>query len=428
MRVTDRGGEATAETTLARDPEEISHDYPEFLPDGRHYVYLARSGVRPEDFTTYVGALGSTERHLLPGIRTAVKYSPTGHLLFLRAGTLVAQAFDADRLQLSGEPFPVADVAAGGRTAPFSVSGNGTLAFIGGAAIDSQLSWFDRRGRLLGQVGPGGIYENPTLSPDGRTVAFDRGSPPDVWLLDLERGGAARVTSDRADDRQAVWSPDGRMLAFSSNRGGFEAIYERAVGAGDDRLVFRSDVPALLSDWSRDGRYLAFAADGDVWALPRFGDRQPLRVTASTLFQEVAATFSPDGRWIAYQSDESTGITRSGEGDVFVQSFPGKGFIRQVSTGGGFAPRWSEDGTELSYVAPDGMLTAVSVMPHGETLDFGAPTPLFRPPFNMTPLATRVRYSVAKDGRVLTHLASHGLSITVIINWAEELKRLVPTS
>ena len=428
MRVSERGGQMTPETTLANDPHAISHDYPEFLPDGRHDVYLVRGGVGQEDFTSYVGTLGSTQRQPLPGIRSAVKYSPTGHLLFLRATTLMAQAFDAEHLHLSGDPFPVAELVSGGRTAPFSVSENGTLAFIGGPANDVQLNWFDRSGKPLGQAGPRAVYENPSLSPDGRTIAFDRGSPHDIWLLDVDRGGATRVISDRSDDRQAVWSPDGKTLAFSSDRGGSEGIYERIIGDSTDRLVIRTDGPALLSDWSRDGRYLAFASGGDVWALPTFGDRQALQITASPMFQELAATFSPDGRWIAYQSDESTGITRSGEGDVFVRSFPGKSFVGQVSTGGGFAPRWSTDGKELYYVAPDGMLTAVAVTPHGETIKFGAPALLFRPPFNMTPLGVRVRYGIAKDGRFLARLASQSLSVTVVINWFEQLKHGRPVN
>jgi serine/threonine protein kinase/Tol biopolymer transport system component len=423
VRVSERGGVAIDETTLATEPAEISHDYPEFLPDGRHYIYLARSGVGLGDFNSFVGTLGSTARQPLPGIRTAAKYSPTGHLLFMRGLTLMAQAFDADRLQLSGDPFPVSDPAAGGRTASFSVSENGTLAFLAGGGISTQLSWFDPTGKLLGPVAPTGVYENPSLSPDGRVVAFDRGQPSDVWLLDLARGGATRITTGSADDRQAVWSPDGQMLAFSSNRGGLEGLYERTVGAADDRLVWRSETPAALSDWSRDGRYLAFASGGDIWALPRFGDRQPIRVTASPVFQEAVPTFSQDGRWIAYQSEESTGITRAGEGDVFVQSFPEKGFVRQVSTGGGFGPRWSADGKSLFYVARDGMLTAVAVTARGDTLEFGPPTPLFRPPFNQTPLGVRARYSLAKDGRVLVRVAPEGSTITVIVNWFEELKR-----
>jgi Tol biopolymer transport system component len=357
-------------------------------------------------------------------MRAGAKYSPSGHLLFLRGGTLMAQAFSPDRLELSGDAFPVAEQAAGGRVATFSISANGTLSFIGGASPESRLVWFDRAGRELGQVGPVGVYENPVLSPDGRLIAFDRGTPADVWLLAVGRDGANRVTSDRAADRQPIWSPNGQTFAFASNRGGSEGLYERPVGgAGDDRLLIKSEVPVALSDWSRDGRYLAYAASGDLWAVPLDGDRTPLQLTTSAYIQELGTMFSPDGRWIAYQSDESSGITRSGEGDVYVQSFPRPGVKRQVSTGGGAVPRWSDDGKELYYLAADGMLMAVSVTARGPTLDVGAPQPLFRPPIGLTPLALRGHYSIARGDRFLIRLGMADLTIAVIVNWFEHLKR-----
>ena len=165
-----------------------------------------------------------------------------------------------------------------------------------------------------------------------------------------------------------------------------------------------------------------YSAGGDVWALPLAGAGTPIQITTSTLFQEFGGTVSPDGRWIAYQSDESSGITRSGEGDVFVQSFPQRGFTRQVSTAGGFAARWSGDGKEIFYVAPDGMLMAVPVAPRGPVLDVGVPKPLFRPRFTDNPL-TGARYDVARDGRFLVREGASGLSITVILNWFEQMKR-----
>jgi dipeptidyl aminopeptidase/acylaminoacyl peptidase len=178
------------------------------------------------------------------------------------------------------------------------------------------------------------------------------------------------------------------------------------------------------SDWSRDGRYLAYAAGGDVWALPMFGTREPVQVTASPFFQDVDATFSPDGRWIAYGSDESSGITRRGEGDVFVQSFPQREFKRQVSTAGGFVPRWSSDGTELFYVAPNGTLMAASITVRGSTLDIGAPKPLFRPGVGQSDLA---RYDVFAGNRFMVNVRKDADSMTVILNGFVELNRLAPT-
>jgi hypothetical protein len=411
-----------AETTLDSSVNDVSHDYPEFLPDGRHYIYLARRGVRNDEFAAFVGTLGSAERRPLPGIRSAMKYSRSGHILYLRGVTLMAQAFSMERLELSGEPFPVAEQVAGNRTCTFSVSDNGTLAFIGGTVL-SELVWFDRTGRPLGAVGPPAVYGTTALSPDGRAVAFDRGDPADVWTLDFEQARVVKVTSDPSVDTMPVWSPNGRTIAFVSNRGGAAGLYERALGGtGDDRLLTKSNMPMLLADWSDDGRHLAYAVGGDLWALPMTGERKPFQVTTTPLFQESAAAFSPDGRWIAYQSDESRGVTRSGEGDVFVQSFPQRDFKQQVTTAGGFAPRWSDDGKELFYAAPDGMLMAVAVTERGSALELGAPKPLFRARLTQLSVA-QPRYDVSKDGRFLVRQAATDLSITVIVNWFELVKR-----
>ena len=194
MRVSRLGGEPVAETALDQSIGESSHDYPEFLPDGRHYIFMTRRGVRTDDLTTYVGTLGSSERRLLPGIRSAVKYPPSGHLLFLRGRALMAQAFSSDRLELLGDAFPIAEQVAGARVATFSISQTGTLAFIGGLSTESQLAWFDRTGTRLGPLGPVGAYGSPMLSPDGRLVAFERGTPADVWLLDVDRMAASKLT------------------------------------------------------------------------------------------------------------------------------------------------------------------------------------------------------------------------------------------
>jgi Tol biopolymer transport system component len=219
-----------------------------------------------------------------------------------------------------------------------------------------------------------------------------------------------------------VWSASGRTIVFASNRGGAEGLYERALGGtGDDRLLTKSDMPMLLADWSRDGRHLAYAVGGDIWALPLAGERKPFQVTTTPLFQESAAAFSPDGRWIAYQSDESRGVTRSGEGDVFVQSFPQRDFKQQVTSAGGFTPHWSDDGKELFYAAADGMLMSVPVTPRGSALELGAPKALFRARLASLSIA-QPRCSISKDGRFLMRLAATDLSITVIVNWFEQLR------
>ncbi|HEX8029017.1 MAG TPA: protein kinase [Vicinamibacterales bacterium] len=423
MRVADVGGEAVAETALDESRHEISHDYPEFLPDGQHYVFLARLSTRAEDFASYIGTLGTKERRPLAGIRAAVKYSPTGHLLFLRDANLMAQAFDPDRLELAGEPFLVSEQAAGGRTAAFSVSRNGSLAFIGGSAAVSQLTWFDRSGERLASIGPSNVYESTQLSADGRVVAFDRGTPRDIWLLDVQRGTVNRVIADRTDDRQPLVSPDGASIAFVSTRGDADGIYERTLGSADDRLLIRHDLPITLHDWSANGNYLLYSTDGDLWALPLSGDRKPLQLTSSPRIAETAAKFSPDGKWFALQSDEAAEVSRSGQGDIYLQSFPPRGVATQVSTGGGFAPRWNAASNELYYVAPDEMIMAATIESRGTTVDVTTPKPLFRARFGQVPLGVRARYDVARDGRFLIREGRSDIAIHVILNWAQQLRR-----
>jgi eukaryotic-like serine/threonine-protein kinase len=418
--VSELGGQPVAETTLDASAGEASHDYPAFLPDGRHYVYLTRRGARSTDLNAYVGTIGSKERRPLPGINAAVRYSASGHLLFLQGLRLVAQPFSADRLELTGEPFPIAEQVSGGYTARFSIADNGTLAYISGENLESQLTWFDRTGKRQ-PMAPAGVYESVALSPDGRFAAFDGRSPPGIWVLDVDRPVPTRLNSDPTA-RMSVWSPDGKTIAFSSRRPGAMGLYLQPVGAtGADRLLLRGDSQIFPSDWSRDGKLLIYSTNGDLWALPMAGETKPLQLTASPTFQEFDGTLSPDGRWLAYQSDESTGVTRAGQGDIFVQSFPQGSFKRQVSTGFGFAPRWSADGKELIYVTANEVMS-VPVKASGSTLEIGLPKPLFPTPQPGATAAQRSRYGLARDGRLLMEEGGSNLSVTVILNWFEQLK------
>ena len=274
FRVSELGGQPVAETTLDASAGEASHDYPAFLPDGRHYVYLARRSARSSDLNAYVGTLGSKERRPLPGIGAAARYSASGHLLFLQGSRLVAQPFSADRLELAGELFPIAEQVSGGFTATFSIADNGTLAFISGLNPESRLTWFDRTGKRQ-PMAPADVYDNLALSPDGRFVAFDRGSPPGIWLVDVDRPVPTRLNSDPTA-RLPVWSPDGRTIAFTSRRAGAVGLYVQPVGAtGGDRLVLQGDLQISPSDWSHDGKYLIYTAGGDLWALPMAGATKP---------------------------------------------------------------------------------------------------------------------------------------------------------
>ncbi len=435
LQVPAGGGEPALATALDESRGEKLHRWPQFLPDGRHFVYFAR-GERPADTGVYVGALGSGS--VSKGMKLPVStdsmamYAPSGHLLFVHGGALMAQRFDADRLQVSGQPFPIGEQVVPSVSfglAPFSVSANGVLAYRRGAG-STQLTWVDREGKRLGQIGASGVYLFPRLSPDGNRLAVERRDPEkgvDIWQFDLRRGAWSRFTLDTGSERCPIWSPDGRRIVFVSNRDGIENLYQKdSNGFGKDQLLLAStDVPW---DWSADGQYIVYSyldpkTSWDLWVLPLNGSQKPMPFL-QTPFNEWQAQFSPNGRWLAYTSDES------GNFEVCVRSFPetssastpGQKF--QISTAGGAEPRWRKDGRELFYIAADGKLMAVEL--NGEArFQPGTPNPLFQ---------TRVsgfkgyalHYDVSTDGKRFLVSApvedSASFPTIVEVNWTRRLK------
>ena len=427
------GGEPVPATELDKSRKEQSHRYPYFLPDGHHYLYLA-TGSDARDRVAYVGTLNSKERHPLEGIAAEVKYA-NGHLIFIRDGALMAQPFDIKRLALTGQAFAIANpfVPSASLAGPFSVSLADSLAYRATiinatGAVSSQLAWFDRNGRQAALAGPEGEYVGPELSPDGNSVAFARGAPRNIWTLDIAKRLASPLTSGSSDDSNPRWSPDGKTIAFQSVRDGVASLYSRAVGVvAEDKLLLKTESAKTLSDWSRDGKYLAYTDSGDIWALPLSGDSKsseapkPIQIT-KTFFTEVFPRISPDGHWIAYVSNESKQV------EVYIQSFPEPGFKQQVSTGAGSnVVRWSWDGKELFYFGQNRAgLFSVSTRSAGASLVVGAPVFLYPPP----PTGRSDILSVSADGRSLRQLigataateapanAGSTIGITVILNWA----------
>jgi eukaryotic-like serine/threonine-protein kinase len=261
---------------------------------------------------------------VLPGIRSGARFAATGQVLFTRNSALMAQRFDAARLTLSGEPFQIAERAAGGATIPFSASTNGSVAYLAQPDTQTELQWFDRAGTLLGVAGPRDGYLNSELSPDDMRIAFDlrTNGNTDIWTFDNATSIRSRVTTDEAAEFTPVWSRDGRSIGFTSYRSGHGNLYRREVDVvgANDTLVLQSAMEQRLSDWSRDDRYLVYEQNNespahvDIWAIS-LGDRpEPIRVT-NTRFENHNPRLSPDARWIAYQSNES------GQFEVYVQSF-----------------------------------------------------------------------------------------------------------
>ncbi len=395
--------------------------WPEFLPDGRHYLYMA-TGDKPEDSSYWVGAIDSNESRMLAPAQTLVTYAPPGYLVTVRERTLVAQAFDAKALKILGEPIPLAEKIATDNVglARFSVSRNGVLAYRTGES-GGRMVWRDRGGRELETLGDPADYGNPVLSPGGDRLAFNltdgRSGKNDIWVRDLARGVNSRFSLGAGINYRPVWSPDGGTIVFVSERGDTPDLYEKSTrGSGEEKLLLHTDEPKFASSWSRDGRYIAYASRNaksfwDCWALPTFGDRKPIPI-ATGAFVETQPVFSPDGRFVAYSSNES------GRTEIYVQTFPDAGGKWQVSNGGGVDPSWKADGKELYYRAPDQKLMAVEVA-SGSELRAGIPKPLFL--LRLRPGNPRNKYLPAPDGQrflVVEPLGRDAIApTTIVMNW-----------
>ncbi len=356
----------------------------------------------------------------------------------MRETTLVAQSFDVEKLELKGDAVPVAEQVVrnpvSGR-GMFSVSDNGVLTVRTGGLTQNQLIWFDRTGKQLGAVTSPGGYTSVSLSPDEKMVAISRlqvqtSTAADVWLIDLKRGAHIRFTTDPSNDSFPVWSPSGDRVAFISTREGLNGIYQKpSSGAGAEEALVTSRELKYTPDWSPDGRFIMYSqlnpnTRRDLMLLPLTGERKPEPFLQAD-FAEIQPRFSPDGRWVAYVSNET------GQFEVYVQSFPRSGGKWPVSVGGGSQPQWRADGREIYYYSPERKLMAVEVNGSGSTLQVAQPQPLFEMRAGGAGVDLGFPgsgyYDAARDGKRFLVASRPEISETqqiyVVVNWTADFKQ-----
>jgi serine/threonine protein kinase len=428
FRVSEKGGVSIPVTRL--EPAQQAHHFPQFLPDGQHFIYRVEG--TPDVRGVYVANLDGTEtRRLLDGDSKAV-YADSGQLLFVQQGTLFAKNFDPVHLALTGNPIKVAEHVASSLIGPaLSVSAAGPIVYrTGSAAPLRQFVMFDRSGKELQKIGKSDYDRpvNPSISPNGVSVAFNRifDNNNDIWLLELDRDVPNRFTTDPAIESNPIWSPDGTRIVFNSRRTGVLDLYVKPVNGepGSEQRILSTSQAKLATDWSPDGRYILYESldpkmSNDIWVLPMDANGKPgaQRAIIQTDSDERAGQFSPDGKWIAYESNES------GQFEIYVKPFPGPGGRSEsISTNGGAQPRWGHDGKELFYIAMDGKLMAVKIKldPAAQTVKAEAPVALFTARVDrVLPVGgTRQQYAVFGDRFLMNTVAEEATSpITIILNW-----------
>jgi eukaryotic-like serine/threonine-protein kinase len=429
FRVSASGGTSTRISTLDTSRGEGSLRWPVFLPDGKHFLYLSGNFTGQKAANAiYVGSLDSNEKRFIVEATSNAAYEAPGYLLFYKDRTLLAQPFDLKRLALTGEAtviLPEIQYLPQVKRAIFAVSGQGLLlAQTGSEATFSQLAWFDRKGNPVGAVGKPDVYGNVFLAPDGKSVATDKTDMAslniDVWTQDLQRDGGKRLTFDPAIDSVPIWSPDATRLVFASNRQTYFGLYvKNSDGANDEKNIVQENVGNFPSDWSRDGKYILYCRGPDLWFLTYPDIKSSLFLKAPSVFRN--GQFSPDGKWVAYASNES------GKWEIYVTSFPDARGRWQISSGGGEQPRWRGDGKELFFLSSDGKMMAAPVAT-GTHFDAGTPVVLFqstpRPPVLVYDLFV---YDVSRDGQrflINTQVKqTENTPMSVVLNWPAKLNK-----
>jgi len=435
--VNEAGGLPSSITQLISSRSDGSHRWPSFLPDGKHFLFTIRSGgaVGGENDAIYLASLDSSfVPRVLINSSSSVDYA-NGHILFAREQTLLAQPFNASSLQTTGGAFPIAEgvyyESLTNKTS-FSVSQNGILLYqTRSNSSGASLNWYDRKGKKEATISQSSLVFDISLSPDGKRIAASRSQNRniDIWIYEISRAVWTRFTFDPARERWPNWSPDGSTIVFASDRNkGWNLFQQISSGAGREELLLEPDLQKRQSNWSRDGKFIAYNADNskngwDIWILPMnpntqeaSGDGKPY-LFLQTTFDEYRPVFSPDGRWIAYQSDES------GSQEIYIRPFPGPRGKWQVSTNGGTRPRWRGDGKELFYLDADAFITVAETNLGSSTVEIGLVRPLF----------SFIRYTGGTDNYDVTADGQHFLvieaagdatssPITMVVNWLGQVE------
>jgi Tol biopolymer transport system component/DNA-binding winged helix-turn-helix (wHTH) protein len=428
--VPENGGAPKPATALEVSRQETLHYAPYFLPDGQHFLYSIQSD-EPESAGVFVGSLSSARKKRLVSSATNASYAESsdgqGYLLFTRGTNLTAMRFDAKALQLSGEAFSVAnhiliDPYPGLARASFSVSQNGVLVYRTGVdAGSTELVWLDRQGNSISRIGEPADYSNPALSPDEKKLAVSRMDPAnrtrDLWIFDLLRQTSSRFTFDPADENKPIWSPDGSRLAFNSMRKGFSDIYvKEATGTSAPELLLTSNQNKSVQDWSPDGRFITYRMGNAIWALPLEGEGAGKKVLIQSIPEVAAAAeLSPDGRWMAYQTNEAN------RAEIYVQRLHPPDGKWQLTTAGGMEPHWRHDSKELFFTTQD-KLMAVPVKINAGVFEAGTPKALFD--LRLENAGRRSRYQVAANGQrfLVNRPIQLSSPIVVAIDWNDNIR------
>jgi eukaryotic-like serine/threonine-protein kinase len=432
QEVPDAGG--TPQPLTHFEKGDTTHRWPEFLPSGKAVLFAAaRNAINFTTSQVAVQSVGTGERRNLVQGGTQPRYAPTGHLVYAQGGSLMAVPFDPQRLTTTGAAVPVVEGALQSSVsgaAQYSFSATGSLVYVLGGvqSAQSKLVWVNRNGTEQPLAAPARAYLNPRLSPDGRQIAVAiTEQESHLWLYDLARQTLTRLTFEGSTNGNPTWTPDGKRIAFSSNRdGAINIFWQLADGSGGLERLTTSQYLHAPASWSPDGQLLAFfevnpTTQRDLWVL-RMSDRKPQPFLRTEL-DEAVPQFSPDGRWLAYISNET------GRHEIYVQSYPGPGGKWQISTEGGTEPAWNRNGRELFYRSGDKMMAVEIATQPGFTA--GSPRMLFEGGYETAPFPS-TNYDVSPDGqRFLMIKPSEAgeaapTQINVVLNWFEELKQKVP--